>query len=403
MKRPDIHISDFTYALPDSFVAKFPLAARDASKLLVYRGGLIQETVFSDLPSCLTTNSLLVFNNTKVIQARLKFKRETGAEIEIFCLDPVFPKDYSQVFATPSACVWNCIVGNLKKWKAENLVLPFEFQGEKVLLKAEKQEVRDNVVRVAFSWEGELCFAQVLEAVGAIPIPPYLHREAQELDEERYQTVYSKYLGSVAAPTAGLHFTSGVLEQLKHKPIEMAEVTLHVGAGTFKPVKTETIDLHSMHAEVFSVKYDFLRRLQAQLSSGKPVVAVGTTSVRTLESLYWLGCLSMTETAFQPEVQQWMPYDRDDAYPPETAIQALIDYMDTFGMQTLEASTQIMIAPSYRFRIVQQIITNFHQPQSTLLLLIGAFIGSSWKEVYDYALEHEFRFLSYGDSSLLIP
>lgn len=404
MNKPLIHISDYNYPLPDERIAKFPLEQRDASKLLVYRKGETSETVFSDLPSQLEPHSLLVFNNTKVIQARLRFRRESGALVEIFCLDPHLPKDYSLVFSGKKTCEWNCIVGNLKKWKEEALVLPFSVEGETVLLKATKLQVSQNAVRIRFDWDADICFAQVLECCGAIPIPPYLHRESEPIDEIRYQTVYSKFLGSVAAPTAGLHFTENVFNDLKNKSITIAELTLHVGAGTFKPVKSATIDEHEMHAETFRVKIEFLKQLIEQVQHGHPVVAVGTTSVRTLESLYWLGWLCKTQAdSFRSHVPQWLPYENSVSLSSLDALTALITYMEAEHLDVLDAATQIIIAPSYQFRIVQQIITNFHQPQSTLLLLISALIGDDWKKVYHYALTHDFRFLSYGDSSLLIP
>lgn len=345
----------------------------------------------------------MVFNNTKVIQARLRFQRLSGASIEVFCLDPVQPQDYAQMFSVQHACVWTCIVGNLKKWKEAELVMAFEYRGQKDELRAIRLESDIQSVKVRFEWTSDLCFAQVLEACGAIPIPPYLHRDSEALDEERYQTVYSSCLGSVAAPTAGLHFTDEVLADIRSRNIDIEELTLHVGAGTFKPVKSETIDQHAMHAETFRVERRFLERLRAQLASGKPIVAVGTTSVRTLESLYWIGARLHTEKKMQANVAQWTPYDHDTELPVEQALSVLLEYMRKHEMEILDASTQIMIAPSYTFRIVTQLVTNFHQPQSTLLLLISALIGKQWKSVYDYALQNDFRFLSYGDSSLLIP
>lgn len=405
---PDIHISDFTYDLPHERIAHYPLAERDASKLLVSKNNSIEEYRFSDLPGLLPSQTLLVFNNTKVIPARLLFHKDTGATIEIFCLEPNNPADYEQAFAAQGACEWKCVVGNLKRWKNEKLNMLFEGG----CLQAEKLHTAADSVAIRFSWDAPVSFAQVLDACGAVPIPPYLQRDAEPNDAKRYQTVYARYRGSVAAPTAGLHFTEQVLEKLKEKNINIAEVTLHVGAGTFRPVKSETITGHTMHSEPFSVTKDTLKLLLTHLAD---IVAVGTTSARTLESLYWLGCQCLN--GIKPErVGQWEPY-HSGACPhtpveevmqavtpqaaPQQALEALLAYMERNDLQILHAATQLLIAPSYEYRLVRGLITNFHQPQSTLLLLVAALIGQQWRDVYDYALRNGFRFLSYGDSSLL--
>ena len=402
-----IHISDYAYALPDDRIAKYPLAERDASKLLIYRGGQIRETLFRHLPDCLPDGALLVFNNTRVIRARLLFRKDTGAMIEIFCLEPAVPSDYEQSFAQTDHCTWHCLVGNSKRWKSGELHTTVTVGGEAVTLSAERVSVAGEAGDlVDFHWDNPCCtFSDVLEAVGVLPIPPYLHRETEAQDLQTYQTVYSKVKGSVAAPTAGLHFTPAVLAELDARGMEREEVTLHVGAGTFRPVKSDTIGGHAMHTEHFAVTRRTVDRL---LAKPEHVIAVGTTSVRTLESLYYIGCAlargeadESADEAFT--VGQWVPYDADaPTLTAEEALRAILRYLDRRGMDRLWAATQIIIAPGYQFKIVRGMVTNFHQPQSTLLLLVSAFVGGDWRTIYDYALAHDFRFLSYGDSSLLL-
>ena len=402
-----IQINEYTYALPDDRIAKYPLAERDASKLLIYRGGQIRETLFRHLPDCLPDGALLVFNNTRVIRARLLFRKDTGAMIEIFCLEPALPSDYEQSFAQTAHCTWHCLVGNSKRWKSGELHTTVTVGGERVTLSAERISVAGEAGDlVDFRWDNpRRTFAEVLESAGVLPIPPYLHRETEAQDLQTYQTVYSKVKGSVAAPTAGLHFTPAVLAELDARGIEREEVTLHVGAGTFRPVKSDTIGGHAMHTEHFAVTRRTVDRL---LAKPEHVIAVGTTSVRTLESLYYIGCAlarggadESADEAFT--VGQWTPYGADaPTLPAEEALRAILSYLDGRGMDRLWAATQIIIAPGYQFKIVRGMVTNFHQPQSTLLLLVSAFVGGDWRTIYDYALSHDFRFLSYGDSSLLL-
>ena len=399
-----IHISEYNYPLPDERIAKFPLPVRDQSKLLIYKHREISEDVFTSLPDYLPKDSLMIFNNTKVIQARLHFRKETGALIEVFCLEPIEPNDYALNFQQTEHAAWLCMVGNLKKWKEGTLKREMTVKGQPVTLTATKGECRGTSHRIDFGWNNpDITFADILEVFGELPIPPYLNRETQESDKETYQTVYSKIKGSVAAPTAGLHFTPRVLERLKETGVELEELTLHVGAGTFRPVKSEEIEGHEMHTEYISVNRETIRKL---IDHDARAIAVGTTSVRTLESLYHIGVtLAGNPHATEEElhVRQWQPYESFEEIPAVVALQKILGYLDRHGMETLHTSTQIIIAPGYRYRIVKAMVTNFHQPQSTLLLLVSAFIGDNWKAVYDYALNHSFRFLSYGDSSLLIP
>ena len=399
-----IKISEFNYPLPDERIAKFPLAERDQSKLLVYRQGEVSEDRFTSLPNYLEPGEMMVFNNTKVIQARLHFRKETGALIEVFCLEPIQPNDYVLSFQQTQRCSWLCMVGNLKKWKEGTLKREVEVKGRTITLSATRGECRGTSHWIDFEWNDDtLTFADVLEAVGELPIPPYLNRETQESDKQTYQTVYSKIKGSVAAPTAGLHFTERVLKALDERGIDREELTLHVGAGTFKPVKSEEIEGHEMHTEYISVNR---RTIEKLIAHGGQTIAVGTTSVRTLESLYYIGILiSQNPEANQEElhVKQWMPYEPHPALTPVESLQYILDYLNRHGMEALHTSTQIIIAPGYDYKIVKKIVTNFHQPQSTLLLLVSAFVKGDWKKIYDYALSHDFRFLSYGDSSLLIP
>ena len=416
-----IHISDFNYELSDERIAKFPLQQRDHSKLLIYQHGEVSDDVFLNLPNHLPQGALMVFNNTRVIQARLHFRKETGALIEVFLMEPALPADYEQMFQTTGKCSWLCMVGNLKKWKEGPLMRDFEIKGKALTLSATMD--RNKTMEksggtnywVDFEWDNpEVNFAEILEAVGELPIPPYLNRATQESDKTTYQTVYSKIKGSVAAPTAGLHFTDAVLHDLDEKGVVRDEVTLHVGAGTFKPVKSVEIEDHHMHTEYIVVhRHTFERLLQHDCS----VIAVGTTSVRTLESLYYMGVkLAMNPQCTEEDlhVNQWEPYDLPhneeglvlvDGEPVsvEQSVRNLLDYLNRDGLEALHSSTQIIIAPGYVYKIVKMLVTNFHQPQSTLLLLVSAFLKGDWRKVYDYALSHDFRFLSYGDSSLLIP
>ena len=402
-----IRISEFNYPLPDERIAKFPLPVRDQYKLLLYRHGEVTEDIFTSLPDYLPANSLMIFNNTKVIQARLHFHKETGALIEVFCLEPIQPNDYVLNFQQTEHAAWLCMIGNLKKWKEGALKREITVKGKPLTLTAERGACHGTSHWVDFRWNNpEITFADILEVFGELPIPPYLNRETQESDKETYQTVYSKIKGSVAAPTAGLHFTPRVLDALREKGVALEELTLHVGAGTFKPVKSEEIEGHEMHTEYISVNRSTLEKLVAH--EGK-AIAVGTTSVRTLESLYHIGVTLLhnpNATEEDLHVKQWQPYEtalETAATPAVDALQAIIAYLDRHHMETLHSSTQIIIAPGYEYRIVKAMVTNFHQPQSTLLLLVSAFLHGDWRKIYDYALAHDFRFLSYGDSSLLIP
>lgn len=402
---PKIKIQDFSYDLPQERIAKYPLECRDASKLLIYNKGVIEENSFFTLSSHIPQNSLMVFNNTKVVPARLFFRKETGALIEIFCLEPVSPTDYALSFAQRECCEWNVVIGNAKKWKGGEVHLLLDNASEEAKaldLRAElilKGDNNGSVVK--FRWETGCSFSEVLDICGRIPIPPYLNRDTEALDYERYQTLYAKIKGSVAAPTAGLHFTDRVFAELDAKGVVRETVCLHVGAGTFVPVKSEYIADHKMHTEPFEVTKAFLTKLCA-LEDGQKVIAVGTTSTRTLESLYFLG-VQCIENGAPGAVEQWEPYRKEYGYTMKESIGALVKYLDDKGLDKLVARTGIIIVPSYRFRVVDILVTNFHQPQSTLLLLISAFMGGDdWKRVYKYALDNGFRFLSYGDSSLLI-
>lgn len=400
-----IHISEFDYPLLDERIAKFPLPVRDQSKLLVYRHGQVSEDVFTSLPDYIPTGELMVFNNTKVIQARLHFRKETGALIEVFCLEPILPADYALNFQQTEHVAWLCMIGNLKKWKEGVLRREMMVKGRPLTLTAERGECRGTSHWIDFRWDNrEVTFADILEVFGELPIPPYLNRATQESDKVTYQTVYSKIKGSVAAPTAGLHFTSRVLGALRDKGVDLEELTLHVGAGTFKPVKSEEIEGHEMHTEYISVSRSTIEKL---IAHGGKAIAVGTTSVRTLESLYHIGVTLLKHPDASEEelpVRQWQPYEMEEDAPTSVeALSALLGYLDRHGMEALHTSTQIIIAPGYDYRIVKAMVTNFHQPKSTLLLLVSAFVQGDWRTIYDYALAHGFRFLSYGDSSLLIP
>ena len=398
-----IHISDYNYPLPDERIAKFPIARRDHSKLLIYNKGEVSSDVFYNLPQYLPKGALMVFNNTKVIQARMHFRKDTGALIEVFLLEPADPSDYELMFQTTGHCAWYCLVGNLKKWKEGTLRREIEINGLAVTVTATRGELHGTSHRIDFSWGGDVSFAEIIDAMGELPIPPYLNRETQESDKTTYQTVYSKIKGSVAAPTAGLHFTPEVLADLDAHGIQREELTLHVGAGTFKPVKSEEIEGHEMHTEYVSVRRDTIRKL---IDHEGYAIAVGTTSVRTLESLYYMGLKVMRDPSLnedQLHVAQWEPYEVSNAVTAVTALESLLSWMDARSLTVLHSSTQIIIAPGYDYHIVKMLVTNFHQPQSTLLLLVSAFVKGDWHQIYDYALSHDFRFLSYGDSSLLIP
>ncbi|MFD2514349.1 S-adenosylmethionine:tRNA ribosyltransferase-isomerase [Pontibacter locisalis] len=397
-------IKDFVYELPDERIAKFPLPERDQSKLLEYRHGQISDHTFTELPSLLPQYTLLVFNDTKVVQARLLFQKETGGVVEIFCLEPIAPhREVQMAMQQTGSSTWKCLVGNNKRWKSGPVTL--EFEGGTI--RAEREAQQEGHFLIRFTWEpAELTFAEVLERCGKLPLPPYLNRELTPEDHTRYQTIYANQKGAVAAPTAGLHFTDRVMDKLEEKGVEKAYLTLHVGAGTFKPVKADTMEAHEMHAEQLFISRQFLMRLLKQLASDKPVIPVGTTSMRSLESLYWLGAkvsqhpdLSLQEL----HVTQWQAYESSDIPTATEAITALLQYMERQNTEYLHAITQIIIAPGYTFRICNGLVTNFHQPESTLLLLVSALIGDNWRKVYQHALKNDYRFLSYGDSSLLLP
>lgn len=414
-----ILIDDYNYPLPDNRIAKYPLAQRDHSKLLVYRDGHVSEDLFYHVGDYIPAGSLLVYNNTRVIQARLVFHKDTpsisdapaqGARIEVFCLEPLRPHDYQLSLGSTTGCTWKCMIGNAKKWKSGPLHLTTTLRstGETIILTAERGNQTGNTYEVHFSWNSPVSFAEILDAVGELPIPPYLNRPTEESDKTTYQTVYSRIKGSVAAPTAGLHFTDEVLDGLRARGIHTTELTLHVGAGTFQPVKTADANLHTMHTEIIAVPRQAIVDIISNLGH---IVAVGTTSMRTLESLYFIGeMLEENEElkikneewhAGELHVPQFVPYTREHTLTTRDALQAIIGYLDRTHQDTLHAETQIMIEPGYTFRVVNQLITNFHQPKSTLLLLVSAFVGGDWHTIYDYALAHDFRFLSYGDSSIL--
>lgn len=401
----NLRIADYNYPLPDERIAKHPLAQREQCKVLMYKDNAIEQHIFHEVPSLLPSDALLIYNNTRVINARLRFRKATGSQIEIFCLEPVTPHDYQLIFQTTSQCTWLCLVGNSKRWKSGALTQQIQVDGETITINATRGERRGNAFEITFDWDGnDVTFASVLEALGEIPIPPYLNRGTEKSDLTDYQTVYSHIDGSVAAPTAGLHFTDEVLAECDRRGIERRELTLHVGAGTFQPVKSDNIGDHDMHTEFISVPRDLLAELA---TTTRPVIAVGTTSVRTLESLYYVGqILESNPDATEEElrVTQWMPYiSCAPAITPQKALQNIVDYLDRHGASDYLGSTQLMIAPGYTYRIVKGMITNFHQPQSTLLLLVAAFVGNeNWRKIYDYALDHDFRFLSYGDACLFL-
>ena len=400
MNPQQIRISDFTYNLPDEKIAKYPLGNREDSKLLVYSNNEIKERIFQNLPEEISEGTTMVFNNTKVIQARLIFHKETGARVEIFCLEPLNPADYNLAFQAKGVCTWKCIIGNLRKWKTGILKMSFMCESKEEFLCAEHVENLEGAHEIKFTWENkELSFSEVLELTGKIPIPPYLNRETENSDLVRYQTVYSKHEGSVAAPTAGLHFTNSVFNRLDENGVNRAELTLHVGAGTFKPVKVEQIGDHEMHTEHIQVNIESLQQI---INAENNIIAVGTTSVRTLESLYWMGVKLLSGKENPYLLEQWDAYTLDGNYSRIEAYQAIVDFMRKENIFLFNAVTQIMIVPSYDFKVISGLVTNFHQPKSTLLLLISALVGEKWREIYDYALNNNFRFLSYGDSSLLM-
>ncbi|MCR5423931.1 MAG: S-adenosylmethionine:tRNA ribosyltransferase-isomerase [Bacteroidales bacterium] len=398
----EITIADYDYPLPDERIAKFPLNERDQSKLLVYKGGMIAETRFSHLPEQLPEGAMLLFNNTRVIHARLFFRKPTGSMIEIFCLEP-WQEPVATAFEHRSHSTWLCFIGNNKKWKEGALARSLEIEGQEITLTATRRETHGDAWVVDFEWSGGLSFAELIEHAGVIPLPPYLHRDAEQSDNERYQTIYAQHEGSVAAPTAGLHFTDNVFKQLKEKGFRTEFVTLHVGAGTFKPVSTTTIGEHEMHVEKVQISLNNIHNILDHI--GRPIITVGTTSVRTLESVYWFGVqLCANSELTNMHVTQWEPYqplEREITF--EESFNQVARWMEHHDLDILEGDTQLLIAPGYRYRVINGLITNFHQPKSTLLLLVSALIGEDWKRCYQYALEHDFRFLSYGDSCLFLP
>ena len=394
---PEIHIEDYNYPLPDERIAKYPLPERDGSKLLHYKDGKVDEHVFRDLPGLLPEGALMVFNDTKVVPARMHFQRPSGAHIEIFCLEPVDPVEYNTAFAATQRCTWKCVIGNAKRWKDDVLTLYGADATSGMGLEARLMSREGQTGVVEFAWKDGSPFSRVLEVCGTIPIPPYLNRKSESIDIERYQTLYAHIRGSVAAPTAGLHFTESVLEQIREKGIDTQTVCLHVGAGTFLPVKSSLVSEHPMHREPFVVSLQLLKDI---CRKDRELIAVGTTSVRTLESLYYIG-VSCIETGAPADVRQWAPYDREYPYSTKEALEAIIQYLEKNGLDALQAGTRIIIVPGFQFRLVDRMVTNFHQPESTLILLVSAFVGGDWRTIYDYALGHGFRFLSYGDSSLL--
>ena len=394
-----VNAENYTYNLPEERIARYPLPERDSSKLLIYRNSEVEESVFRNIGQFLPKNATLIFNDTKVIRARLRFQKETGATIEVFCLEPIEPVDVALAFAQHESTVWKCIVGNSKRWKAGDLTAEINAANGSATLHVTRLKQDDQTNEIRFSWDNaNLSFADIIESLGEIPIPPYLNRKTEEIDKERYQTVYSEHKGSVAAPTAGLHFTDKILGELKADGHKLLNVTLHVGAGTFKPMKTDEVEEHVMHTEHIVVTRDVITNLR---DKQEPIVAVGTTSVRTLESLYWLGVKLLEKQSIESGLMQWEAYKLPQTYTLQQSMQALLQYLDDNQTDLLHNQTQIMIVPGYELRVVDAIITNFHQPHSTLLLLVAAIVGDDWHKIYDYALSHNFRFLSYGDSSIL--
>jgi S-adenosylmethionine:tRNA ribosyltransferase-isomerase len=396
----NIRIDDYSYDLPEDRIAKYPVAERDSSKLLIWNKGAITKDIFKNLPSYLPQGAMLVFNNTRVIHARLLFRKETGSKIEIFCLEPVQPSDYQLSFQQTASVVWECMLGNAKKWKEGFLSRIIHINGTEVEVKAIKLLQGEGTYQVRFTWNKPFTFAEIIEAAGTLPIPPYLNRASEPADESAYQTVYARNDGSVAAPTAGLHFTENVLETLARNNFALKEITLHVGAGTFQPVKSETISDHKMHHEKVIVSKTLIKEL---LANKRMIIAVGTTSIRSLESLYWLGLkLKIEPWNGDLQIDQWEPYENDASFTPEKSLEIILNYLEANNLELLQFSTRLIILPGYDFKMISGMITNFHQPQSTLLLLISAFLGEDWKKVYQYAMDNEFRFLSYGDSNLYL-
>lgn len=400
----DISISDFTYELPEDRIAKYPLEERDSSKLLVYREGKIEDQEFKNLPNLLSAKDCLVFNDTKVIHARLQFQRETGARIEVFCLEPVEPREVTEAFSAKGKSTWKAMVGNAKRWKDEEVLTRI------VSAESGEYELNANLISretdaflIRFDWDSDFTFSEVLDQIGILPLPPYLNRDTEAEDEERYQTVYAQADGSVAAPTAGLHFTQAVFDSLKAKQIQSTFVTLHVGAGTFKPVKSQTMEGHEMHQERISVSKNTIQRLLDSTVNGNRIIPVGTTSLRTIESIYWFGLKLVSGIQMKElDVSQWEPYElANQTLSASYSLEAVLDWMNTNQKDYLNGQTQLLIAPGYEIRMADALVTNFHQPKSTLLLLVAALIGPEWKQVYHYALENDFRFLSFGDSSIL--
>ncbi|HON17980.1 MAG TPA: S-adenosylmethionine:tRNA ribosyltransferase-isomerase [Salinivirgaceae bacterium] len=402
MKIPSIDISNYDYPLPEERIAQYPLQYRDRSKLLVYQKGKISEHVFQNIKDLLPSDSLLVMNNTRVIAARLYFKKETGATIEVFCLEPVIPNDYALVFSTRSHCRWKCLVGNLKKWRNGRIGFEMFLGGDKVRVEAQQVERQTDAVIVDFHWNGDYSFSEILQHAGELPLPPYLNRKSEERDRLTYQTVYGKIDGSVAAPTAGLHFTDEIFDMLHKNGIETAEITLHVGAGTFKPVKSDNIAEHTMHSEVLSVSR---RVIQQMYDHHNNITAVGTTTVRTLESLYYIANKIYQQKIKEPKqffVEQWEPYGNNSLLTSQQALEVLLEYLENTNQEHIYGSTALLIMPGFQLRYINRLVTNFHQPRSTLLLLVSAFVGDDWRKIYNYALENNFRFLSYGDSCLIL-
>lgn len=398
IKPQDITIKDYTYELPDEKIARFPLPERDQSKLLVYKKGEVHQTVYAALYKELPADTMLVFNNTKVVEARLYFEKNTGSKIEVFCLEPAETyADITSAMLQRHKVLWKCLVGGAKKWKEDALQKTIDSPQGKIVIEARKTEKENDYFLIEFSWNNDFTFAEVLHLLGEIPLPPYLNRKSEASDKERYQTVYATFDGSVAAPTAGLHFTETLMQNLSSKNIEQHYLTLHVGAGTFKPVKAATMQHHEMHAEFFEVDKDILEEI---IRRKNKIIAVGTTSLRTLESLYWMGVKLLSDKGFG-DLLQWECYELLQEYSLSEAIQALLKYMNEKNIEKLYAKTQIIIAPGYQLKVADGLITNFHQPNSTLLLLVAAVVGDDWKKLYDYALNNDFRFLSYGDGSLL--
>lgn len=399
---PIIKIREYSYLLPEDRIAKFPLEHRDSSKILIFQDNSISESKFSNLDELLPKNSLMIFNNTKVVPARLLFKKESGAHIEIFCLEPYNPVEYNLSFASTDSCSWVAVVGNAKKWRQNEIY--FDFANHTNLIPLDlratlEAKINDKYI-INFTWKGGCSFSEVMELCGKVPIPPYLKRESIEQDRERYQTLYAKYKGSVAAPTAGLHFSNSVLTKIENRGVESAQIVLHVGAGTFVPVKSEEIKDHKMHSEHFTISLTLIKRLLVQVEANRPIIAVGTTTARSLESIYWLGIQCLQE-GYPKNVSQWEPYSNGKVISVKESLISLIGWMESNKIELLERKTEIIIVPGYNFKLIDILITNFHQPQSTLLLLIAAFTGEKWRDIYNYALSNDFRFLSYGDSSIL--